>query len=163
VIVEKDWRKVRDSIVDSMTNFGQPVITVEDGDYRRRGELFLKHAFDGKELDRDYTERVLKNVQTLWGRPVHLETTLEDTPTTFTADSDGSITGIRFYKGSGNTGTHVGELWSSTGQLLAAATFAGEERARLWQHAVAFFPPYADYHVKAGGREIPVVVLDTIG
>src|SRR5438445_13335571 len=38
---------------------------------------------------------------------------------TFRADSNGYITGIRFYKSTGNTGTHVGNLWSSGGALLA--------------------------------------------
>jgi deazaflavin-dependent oxidoreductase (nitroreductase family) len=44
-----------------------------------------------------------------------------------------------------------------------ARTATGEERAKLWDQAVKFFPPYADYQVKSGGREIPVVVLDPIG
>jgi proline iminopeptidase len=43
-----------------------------------------------------------------------------------------------------------------------ARTASGEERARLWKQAVAFFPPYADYAVKAADREIPVVVLDPV-
>src|ERR1700748_1043677 len=43
-----------------------------------------------------------------------------------------------------------------------ARTATGEERERLWQQAVEFFPPYADYKVKAGQREIPVVVLDPV-
>jgi deazaflavin-dependent oxidoreductase (nitroreductase family) len=43
-----------------------------------------------------------------------------------------------------------------------ARTATGEERARLWKQAVEFFPPYADYQVKSGGREIPVVVLDPV-
>jgi hypothetical protein len=50
----------------------------------------------------------------------------------FRADSSGYITGIRFYKGSNNIGTHVGNLWSSSGVLLASATFAGET-ASGWQ------------------------------
>ena len=33
----------------------------------------------------------------------------------FTADVNGSITGIRFYKGAGNTGTHIGNLWTASG------------------------------------------------
>ena len=49
----------------------------------------------------------------------------------FTADANGSITGIRFYKGPLNTGTHVADLWSSTGALLATATFTGETGERL--------------------------------
>src|SRR5438046_4885409 len=51
---------------------------------------------------------------------------------TFRADSNGYITGIRFYKSTGNTGTHVGNLWSSGGALLASATFTGES-ASGWQ------------------------------
>jgi proline iminopeptidase len=43
-----------------------------------------------------------------------------------------------------------------------ARTATGEERERLWTDAVAFFAPYADYKVKAGTREIPVVVLDPV-
>jgi hypothetical protein len=50
----------------------------------------------------------------------------------FKADLDGSITGVRFYKASLNTGTHVGNLWSSTGALLATGTFSGESSTG-WQ------------------------------
>ena len=42
-----------------------------------------------------------------------------------------------------------------------ARTAAGEERARLWQEALKFWPPYADYQGKTE-REIPVVVLDPV-
>ncbi|MFJ9823586.1 DUF4082 domain-containing protein [Streptomyces sp. NPDC101160] len=44
----------------------------------------------------------------------------------------GTITGVRFYKSSVNTGTHKGSLWSSSGQLLATGTFSGET-ASGWQ------------------------------
>jgi hypothetical protein len=44
----------------------------------------------------------------------------------FRADTNGSITGIRFYKASTNTGTHVGNLWTSTGTNLGTVTFTGE-------------------------------------
>ncbi len=50
----------------------------------------------------------------------------------FTASVNGTITGIRFYKGAGNTGTHVADLWSATGTLLATATFTSES-ASGWQ------------------------------
>ena len=59
----------------------------------------------------------------------------------FTSDVAGTITGIRFYKGVGNTGTHIGHLWSSTGTLLASATFTGET-ASGWQQ-VNFATPVA--------------------
>ncbi|HEX5923086.1 MAG TPA: DUF4082 domain-containing protein [Baekduia sp.] len=52
----------------------------------------------------------------------------------FTADTDGWITGIRFYKAAANTGTHIGALYSIGGSVLAQATFAGESDSG-WQTA----------------------------
>jgi len=52
----------------------------------------------------------------------------------FRADSNGYISGLRFYKYSQNTGTHVGSLWSATGTLLGTVTFANET-ASGWQQA----------------------------
>ena len=46
--------------------------------------------------------------------------------TKFQANTAGYVTGVRFYKAPANGGTHVGDLWSSTGQLLAQATFTSE-------------------------------------
>jgi len=55
------------------------------------------------------------------------------------------------------------EIQVGTAKMRARArTATGEERARLWEQAVSFFPPYADYKTKAGTREIPVVVLDPV-
>jgi len=59
----------------------------------------------------------------------------------FKSDVAGHITGIRFYKAGANTGTHVGNLWSSAGSLLASATFSGET-ASGWQQ-VLFSSPVA--------------------
>ena len=39
---------------------------------------------------------------------------------------------------------------------------AGEERAGIWEKAVELYPPYADYKVNAGDREIPVMILERI-
>ncbi len=50
----------------------------------------------------------------------------------FQSSVAGTITAIRFYKGLQNTGTHVGNLWSASGALLATATF-GNESASGWQ------------------------------
>jgi stage V sporulation protein R len=86
VVVEKDWTKIRDMLVASMTNFGVPYIVVEDGDYRRSGELYLKHYFEGQELDIKYAEKTLQAVYDLWRRPVHVETLLEGRPALLTYD-----------------------------------------------------------------------------
>jgi len=75
----------------------------------------------------------------------------------FRSDSNGVITGIRFYKGTANTGTHVGNLWTSSGQLLASVTFTNET-ASGWQQANFSTPVpisantvyVASYHTNVG-------------
>ncbi len=78
VIVEKDWEKVRDGLVHSMTNFGDPYIVVEDADYKQNRELYLKHIFEGTPLDVGYAEKTLQYIHQLWGRTVHIETQNEN-------------------------------------------------------------------------------------
>ncbi len=57
----------------------------------------------------------------------------------FTAGIDGVVTGVRFYKGSLNTGVHVAHLWTAGGSLMATATFQNET-ASGWQE-VQFASP----------------------
>lgn len=52
----------------------------------------------------------------------------------FRSDLNGYITGARFYKAATNAGTHVANLWTSTGTLLATTTFSAET-ASGWQQA----------------------------
>jgi hypothetical protein len=59
----------------------------------------------------------------------------------FTASQSGHITGVRFYKSSANTGTHIGALWTAAGVKLAQATFSNET-ASGWQQ-VNFATPVA--------------------
>jgi Domain of unknown function (DUF4082)/Bacterial Ig domain len=75
----------------------------------------------------------------------------------FRSDVNGSITGIRFYKSTSNTGTHVATLWSNSGTQLARATFSNET-ASGWQQ-VNFTTPVAitanttyvaSYHTNVG-------------
>jgi len=75
----------------------------------------------------------------------------------FRSDTNGTVTGIRFYKASTNTGTHVGNLWSSTGTKLATVTFTNET-ASGWQQ-MNFSTPVvitantvyvASYHTNVG-------------
>ncbi len=57
----------------------------------------------------------------------------------FRASQAGYVTALRFYKGSGNTGTHVGSIWSATGTKLGSVTFTGES-ATGWQQATLATP-----------------------
>ena len=83
----------------------------------------------------------------------------------FTSDENGWITGIRFYKGSGNTGTHIGSLWDANGNLLGQVTFTNES-TEGWQQAnfstpiavtagttyvASYFAPNGDYAFTAEG------------
>ena len=57
----------------------------------------------------------------------------------FRATVAGTITGVRFYKGAGNTGTHQAKLWSRTGTLLRSVTFSGETSTG-WQQMMFSSP-----------------------
>ncbi|MGV8849597.1 MAG: DUF4082 domain-containing protein [Propionibacteriaceae bacterium] len=78
--------------------------------------------------------------ETIWGNAapalaaVDSDTGAVELGTRFTAVANGQATGIRFYKTAENKGTHTGSLWSSTGSLLARATFSGETSSG-WQTA----------------------------
>lgn len=77
-VVETEWEAVRDGLVNILTNGGFPYIVVEDGNYRRTGELYLKHCYEGRELDLYYLEKTIPYVFQLWDRTVHLETVMDD-------------------------------------------------------------------------------------
>ncbi len=87
-VTEKRWERVRDQLVANMTNFGFPYIVVADGDYNRNRELYLKHAYEGAELDVAYARKTLEHIYALWGRPVHLETVVDDERVVFRYDGE---------------------------------------------------------------------------
>ncbi|MGY4436209.1 hypothetical protein ACVWWO_008686 [Bradyrhizobium sp. F1.13.1] len=55
----------------------------------------------------------------------------------FTSDASGVIQAIRYYKASNETGTHIGHIWSATGQELATVTFTNEGASGWQQQALA--------------------------
>ena len=75
----------------------------------------------------------------------------------FRTEIGGSVTGVRFFKGPGNTGTHVGNLWTGAGTPLTSATFSNETDSG-WQQvnfssAVSINPNttyVASYHTNSG-------------
>lgn len=95
MITDKNWENVRDSLVSSKVNGGFPYIVVEDGDHNRNGELLLAHYYEDLELDVKYIEKTLPYVYTLWGRPVHLKTVIENKEVLFTYD--GKKNSRKFY------------------------------------------------------------------
>jgi stage V sporulation protein R len=87
-ITAKGWEKVRDGIIGQISNCGFPYIYAEDDDYQRRRELYLRHAFEGVELDSVYVRKTLPHVYHIWQRPVHLETVEDDKPVLYTCTGE---------------------------------------------------------------------------
>ncbi|MHA0856665.1 SpoVR family protein [Paenibacillus sp. CMAA1364] len=85
-ITDKAWENIRDQLVYSRVNGGFPYLVVQDGNYLDNGELYIKHMYEGTELDLKYVERTLPYVHKLWGRSIHLETTMEEKTVLFSWD-----------------------------------------------------------------------------
>jgi stage V sporulation protein R len=90
-ITEKEWETVRNEIVTNLVNGGFPVIMVEDGDYNKNGELYLKHRYEEVELDLKYLEKTMPHVFTIWQKPIHLETMINNKPVLFSYDGQRNI------------------------------------------------------------------------
>ncbi len=77
-ISDRDFKKVKQRLLFQLTNFGQPFIYVVDGNFRNQGEILLQHKFEGAELKHDYARDTLRNIQRIWGRPVNLDTLVDE-------------------------------------------------------------------------------------
>ena len=86
IVTDKDYEHVLDRLVSMRVNGSFPYIVVDDGDYSRNGELYLKHGYEGTELDPQYLENVLPYIYQLWGRPVYMETFLDNKPMVYMYD-----------------------------------------------------------------------------
>ncbi|MBX7167765.1 MAG: SpoVR family protein [Pirellulales bacterium] len=76
-IESREFPKIKQRLLFSLTNMGRPIIQVRDGNYKNRGELFLEHVFSGVELQLNYAHDTLVNLHRLWSRPVHIESVLD--------------------------------------------------------------------------------------
>ncbi|MDP1796875.1 MAG: SpoVR family protein [Planctomycetaceae bacterium] len=85
-IASREFPEIKQQLLNSLTNHGRPFIDVIDANARNRGELYLRHRFQGIELRQDYAQATLANLHRLWARPVHLETIIDDKPTVFSFD-----------------------------------------------------------------------------
>ena len=85
-IASREFEKIKRQLLASLTNHGRPVIRVLDGNYRNRGELLLGHDWGGVELRQDWARATLTNLSELWGRPVNLETTVDEQPAVMFCD-----------------------------------------------------------------------------
>ena len=73
-IRDREFNKVKQRLLFMLTNHGQPFIRVVDGNFENRGELLLQHQHEGIDLDPEYARDTLRNIHTIWRRPVNIET-----------------------------------------------------------------------------------------
>ncbi len=76
-ITSREFKLIKEKLLYSLTNRGQPFIRVSNANYQNRGELYLVHQHEGVDLRVDYAQETLKNLFTIWKRPVGIETTVE--------------------------------------------------------------------------------------
>jgi stage V sporulation protein R len=85
-IDSRDFQAIKQKLLMQLTNFGQPLIQVEDGNFKNRRELLLRHLHDGVDLDANYAYETLKNLYGIWRRPVNLATVFEEKEVVFHYD-----------------------------------------------------------------------------
>ncbi|MCA9551353.1 MAG: SpoVR family protein [Myxococcales bacterium] len=76
-IQSREFRQIKDKLLTSLTNFGNPIIDVVDGNWENRGELLLRHRHQGVDLKGDWARDTLENLQRLWRRPVAIATKVD--------------------------------------------------------------------------------------
>jgi len=77
-ISDRDFQVVKQKLLISLTNFGQPVISIVDANFGNRGELKLFHRHDGIDLDIQYAQETLQNLYKIWKRPIYVETKINN-------------------------------------------------------------------------------------
>ncbi len=85
-IDSKDFKAIKQKLLSQLTNFGQPIIEVEDGNYMNRKELLLNHVHYGVDLDVGFANETLRNLFAIWRRPVNLKTKYEEKEVVFHFD-----------------------------------------------------------------------------
>jgi len=86
VVVSREFERIKEQLLFSLTNLAQPYIYVVDGNYAGRNELYLAHRHTGVDLDIRYAVDTLRNIQKVWRRPVHLQAQINDEMVLFSHD-----------------------------------------------------------------------------
>lgn len=73
VIVEKNWKKIRDILIHNLAESG-PYIDVVNGNYKNKEMLYLVHNHDGIDLNPEYRKKTMEHLYCLWKKPVFLKT-----------------------------------------------------------------------------------------
>ena len=85
-VESRDFIYIKKRLLQNLTNMSQPIIKIVDANYKNRGELYLMHQFENIEIDMKYAHDTLLNLNSIWTRPVHVQTVLDDIPTVISFD-----------------------------------------------------------------------------
>ena len=85
-LASRQFVEIKHQLLQNLTNHGRPFIHVVDGNYGNRGELYLKHDYQGIELKQDYARDTLENLAMLWQRPASIESVVDDQPVVMSYD-----------------------------------------------------------------------------
>jgi stage V sporulation protein R len=84
----RDFKAIKAKLLFQMTNWGQPIIKVLDGNFENRGELLVGHLWEGIDMQPDYLNHTLKNLFHVWSRPVNLATVMDGEGQLFRFDGE---------------------------------------------------------------------------
>jgi stage V sporulation protein R len=76
-IQSREFKEVKNKLLSQLTNFGQPIVDVVDGNWENRGELMLRHTHDGVDLQSDWARDTLEKLCAVWRRPVGIATKVD--------------------------------------------------------------------------------------
>ena len=85
----RDFKAIKAKLLFHMTNFGQPIIRIEDANFENRGELLLTHLHEGIDMQPDYISATMGNLFKIWNRPVNLATVMDNAPQLCRFDGNG--------------------------------------------------------------------------
>ncbi len=85
-IDSRDFAAIKQKLLSQLTNFGSPIIEVTDANYNNRGELLMTHVHSGVDLDVNYAADTMKNIYSIWKRPVTTVTHYDDREVLLTFD-----------------------------------------------------------------------------
>lgn len=84
----RDFKAIKAQLLFQMTNFGQPIIKIENANFENRGELLLRHVHEGLDLQPNYMDATMQNLYKLWKRPVNLLTIMDNEAQLFRFDGN---------------------------------------------------------------------------
>ena len=84
----RTFEQVKNKLLQTLTNSGNPVIEVLEGSPAGRGELYLRHVHENVDLKLDHARETLRNLHLIWKKTVHIETVVDDIPKVLSFDGN---------------------------------------------------------------------------